>query len=315
MQDSSRYRDFSAKELFELFFDNEIFELIVDQSVIYGSFCNQSITLEKKEVKLFIVVLIVSGYNIPKSRRQRFTKADDLRNVAVYNAIRRDKFEKIMRYIHFANNNTDSDQTDKYWKMRPLLKLMKENCMRNFVPCQSLSFDELMIEYYGRHSCKQAIRNKPIRLGYKAWTLTTNQGYLINFDLYQGKKTSSISDQKYEHIGSAPGALLCLIDEFPESVAELPFHFYFDNLFTTVNLMVELHKRGYEATGTVRQNYFPKENEFSSNTVMKKKQRGHFESKVYTVEEIDTLLKLYSIANSKITVTFMWHQQFIISNQ
>ena len=183
-----RYRDFSPSELFELFFDDDLIDMLLTQSSIYGHFLNDSVKFVESDIKLFISVLIVSGYNVNKSRRHMWSSGDDLRNVAVCNAIRRDQFERIMKYVHFADNCGDSDKNDKYWKLRPLILKMKNNCMKNFVPCQSLSFDESMIAYFGRHSCKQAIRNKPIRFGYKAWTLTTNQGYLINFDLYQGKK-------------------------------------------------------------------------------------------------------------------------------
>ena len=44
-----------------------------------------------------------------------------------------------------------------------------------------------MIEYLGRHGCKQCIRGKPIRFGYKVWCLNTSDGYLVSFDLYQGR--------------------------------------------------------------------------------------------------------------------------------
>jgi len=82
---------------------------------------------------------------------------------------------------------------------------------------------------------------------------------------------------------------LYLIDEFPDDIAKLPFQFYFDNLFTTVALMIELHKRGFQATGTVRKNYFPKEHNFSADESIKKKPRGYFESEIYEVERANIL--------------------------
>ena len=59
--------------------------------------------------------------------------------------------------------------------------------MEHFVPTQNTSHDEAMVEYFGKHSCKQAIRNKPIRFGYKLWCQNTSSGHLIPFDPYQGK--------------------------------------------------------------------------------------------------------------------------------
>ena len=44
-----------------------------------------------------------------------------------------------------------------------------------------------MIEYFRRHGCKQCIRGKPIRFGYKVWYLNTSDGYLATFDVYHGR--------------------------------------------------------------------------------------------------------------------------------
>lgn len=44
-----------------------------------------------------------------------------------------------------------------------------------------------MTKYYGLHNCKQFIRGKPIPFGYKMWCLNLADGYLINFNIYQGK--------------------------------------------------------------------------------------------------------------------------------
>ena len=71
-------------------------------------------------------------------------------------------------------------KNDKYSKLRPFLDHIQEKFMQNF------SHDEAMIEYFGRHSCKQAL-HKPIRFGYKLWSQNTPSGYLILFDVYQGK--------------------------------------------------------------------------------------------------------------------------------
>jgi hypothetical protein len=43
-----------------------------------------------------------------------------------------------------------------------------------------------MIKYFGKSVLKQAIRNKPIRFGFKSWGLSTVSGYVICFELYQG---------------------------------------------------------------------------------------------------------------------------------
>lgn len=80
--------------------------------------------------------------------------------------MRRDRFEEIMRYLHF-NSNERLDANDRHWKIRPLDTKLQSNFLKYFVPEQDLSHDKAMIKYFGRCSLKQAIRMKPIRLGSK----------------------------------------------------------------------------------------------------------------------------------------------------
>lgn len=58
--------------------------------------------------------------------------------------------------------------TYKIYKLQSLFEKLKVNFLKNFQPHQYLSYDESMIKYYGRHGCKQYLKGKPIRFGYKA---------------------------------------------------------------------------------------------------------------------------------------------------
>ena len=92
--------------------------------------------------------------------------------------------------MHCADN-TQLNDTDKFTKLRPLLDLLKRRFLKHFNPTRDLSYDERMIKYYGEHGCKQFIRGKPIRLGYKAWCLNQANGYLVNLELYQGARPNT----------------------------------------------------------------------------------------------------------------------------
>lgn len=91
--------------------------------------------------------------------------------------MRRDRFLQISRFLHCADN-MNINTTDKMYKLRPLIEKLKVNFLKSFQSYQYLSYDESMIKYYGRHGCKQFLRGKPIRFGYKACCLTTDFGYL-----------------------------------------------------------------------------------------------------------------------------------------
>ena len=92
--------------------------------------------------------------------------------------MRRDKFEAVFTNFHLADNNC-SDKEDKFAKLRPLIKLLNQKFQRRSPNEELYSFDESICEYYGHHECKQFLRGKPIRFGFKIWCGATLLGYLI----------------------------------------------------------------------------------------------------------------------------------------
>ena len=114
-----------------------------------------------------------------------------------------------------------------------------------------------MIKYYGKHGCKQFIRGKPIRFGYKAWCLNQTNGYLVNLELYQGARLNT-GEEDALNVGKAATPLIRMIDELPEDIIRLPFRFYFNNLLTGMNLLYHLKSLKFGETGTIRQNRIPK---------------------------------------------------------
>lgn len=139
----------------------------------YALFLNyENPNITASDLKAFLGILLLSGYNNLPGKRLYWDSLHDMRIQMVYETMRRERFSTIMRFIHFADNNF-VPQGDKMWKLRPLITKVKRNFMRYFEPSQNLSFDESMIKYYGTHGCKQFIRRKPIRFGFKAWCLST----------------------------------------------------------------------------------------------------------------------------------------------
>jgi len=80
-----------------------------------------------------------------------------------------------------------------------------------------------MVPYYGRHSAKQFVRGKPIRFGFKAWSLNTPLGYCVQMDPYQG---DGITDTQ---LGLGGSVVVKLINALPSDNYAL----YFDNLYST----------------------------------------------------------------------------------
>lgn len=270
------YAEKSIVEMFELFFDNEIVEYLVQQSKLYSQFKNYADpNISADELKCAIAILIVSGYNKTPGKRYFWDSGYDMKNTSVSESMRRNRFFTIMQFLHCADNNNPNFE-DKAWKLRPLMDKIKERFLTNFVPEEHISYDETMIKYYGHHGCKQFIRGKPIRFGFKMWSLNTSSGYLINFNLYQGKDPNE-NQQASQIFGKPTEPFIRMLNEMPDDKKRLPYKFYFDNLFTSANLLLYLRENGYGATGTVRENRVPKSCPLpNKQTLGKEMKRGDY---------------------------------------
>lgn len=140
------------------------------------------------EMYKFLGIVLASGYVKVPSKRFYWEAKEDTYNMLIANAMPRNKFEQILKYLHFNDNSLD-DGSDKLYKVRPLIERLNDKFLNMGQPLGThFSIDEAMEPYYGRNSMKQFIRGKPIRFGYKFWCICTHDGYLINFIPYKGKK-------------------------------------------------------------------------------------------------------------------------------
>jgi len=103
--DYSALRLLSPVDLFEVLFSDDVWKLIVSECTCYALFLNcadPKVTIE--EMKVFISILIVSGYNVLPGKRYYWESSTDVRNELIYHSMRRDRFIQIMRFLHFTDN-------------------------------------------------------------------------------------------------------------------------------------------------------------------------------------------------------------------
>ena len=157
-------------------------------------------------------------------------------------------FEQIMRYLHFANNH-DLDEKDKAAKVRPMLELFRQACMKSWTPGRHAAVDEMMIRFKGRLGWRQYMRDKPIKFGLKIWGLCQSAvGYLMNFDLYTGRKPGGRPEK-----GLAQRVVLQLVGQLLEVWPSWQgAHLYMDNFYTSLTLLLSLWSIGVAACGTLR---------------------------------------------------------------
>ena len=107
--------------------------------------------------------------------------------------------------------------------------------------------DEYMVKFKGRSRMKQYVKSKPIKWGLKLWFYCLSKsGYLYQMDIYLGRKqTSEFS------LGLRGEVVLQLTKDLVRSFCTV----YFDNLFTSSNLIEKLIQKRIYGIGTVWANW------------------------------------------------------------
>jgi hypothetical protein len=232
------------------------------------------------DIKIFIGILLLTGYHKLPREKQLWSLDEDLHDPFVSNAMSRNRFQEIKRYINLADNN-NLDKSDKMAKLRPLMNMLNQKFQQWGVFHQDLSIDEAMIKYFGHHSAKQFIRGKPVRFGYKNWMLCSSTGYCYLFDIYCGAKniTETVADKSTLPLGSR------VVLDLLECIAVPSDHVVlFDNYLSSHSLLKLLKEMNQQATGTIRDNRTRK-CPLTAPKLFKKKVRGYFES-VYDADSV-----------------------------
>ena len=147
-----------------------------------------------EEFQNFIGIILLSGFN-SRSNSHMYCETDPLVNCpAVSMTMSRNRFMEIKSALHAANN--DILLKTRMAKVSPLYNILNEGLLQYGVFHEELSVDECMIPYYGHHSCKQYIRGKPIRFGYKCWITASASGYPYSCLLYTSPSPRDLSTSR-----------------------------------------------------------------------------------------------------------------------
>ena len=274
-------RDKTAVEIFETIFTPEVFHLIQVETLRYAKDVKNDplFSLSDGELKAFLGILLYSGYCTFPSERMYWSEDSDLKHPIIRDAMSRPRYMKIKSYLHLQDNaKMTAGNTDRAFKVRPLLDIINRSFQQYGVFHNKLSVDEMIVRYYGHNSLKQFIRGKPIRFGFKLWAICGSDGYCHKFDLYCGKEQRP--DLRDQPLGSR--VVLDMISVISDPRGH---ELFFDNLFTSRTLRDELKSRGIRATGTVRENRLDN-CPVSSAKELGKAKRGSYEQRFDRTSEV-----------------------------
>lgn len=262
--------ELSAVQCFELLYSDDIIRFITDMSNLYALQRNHTLNVDAEEVRVYIAILLLTGYLTPKYMRMFWEVKNDTHNDLVASSMRRNRFFEIQQYLHLCDSDS-LPPNDKFAKVREYFTKLNINFTQNFKRAGSshISIDETIVPYFGRHGTKQHIHGKPIRFGYKLWSAATRHGYLVNCELYQGASGPLLKMQSELGLGAA--VILELHSRLPQELG--PYNLYFDNFFTGLPLLKYLRNQNVGGTGTVRENRLENCN-LPNSKDMKKEPRG-----------------------------------------
>ncbi|GBP74274.1 PiggyBac transposable element-derived protein 3 [Eumeta japonica] len=168
----------------------------------------------------------------------------------ICNIMSRDRFLTLRNALHVVEGDSapDSEKGNVLWKVQPMIDKVKDICNKLERVPGFYSIDEQMIPFTGRCKLRQVVKNKPRPVGLKNFVMTTSEGLMLDFAIYEGAKTMFGES----NLGLGPSVILSLAKSIPPGSCV-----YHDRYFTTVPLIEEMEKLNLHSTGTIMQNRIP----------------------------------------------------------
>ncbi|XP_032436485.1 piggyBac transposable element-derived protein 2-like [Xiphophorus hellerii] len=244
----------SPFQYFKMLFTDEMIEHIAHHTNLYSSQeLGDPIKTSPEEIEHFLAILLFMGvFNFPSledywHHESRFDLITDI--------MPRRRFQLLRRYIHFNDNQQCSESRDRFYKIRPLFEMLREQCL--LIPStHKHSVDEVMVAYKGTRAgtLRQYIANKPVKWGFKLFCRASSSGIIHDLLLYQGASTFfnvALSEEEQAlPLGAKVVTTLCKTIKEPQMSVVFCDHF-----FTSFNLVQYLHTAlGVKCIGTVRPN-------------------------------------------------------------
>ena len=243
----------NAVDYFLKFFDDDIAEAILHQSNLYIVQSQRRVP----ELYALLGINLVMGYHELPSWKNYWNTDPDLSVPFVSSVMPHNRFLQLLSNIHVNDNNSmPPNNTDKLFKLRPLIDKLNNNFMMLYNVSRRVSIDERMILFKGRSSLKQYNPMKPIKQGYKLWSMADMDGYLYKFSVYQGKNGQNDIAGMPPYFGLGDK----VVYEMTKSMYGNYHEVYIDNFFTSVPLLEYLFSHQVLCCGTLRTNkkYLPK---------------------------------------------------------
>ncbi|KAK2182827.1 hypothetical protein NP493_334g00007 [Ridgeia piscesae] len=197
------------------------------------------------EMRVFVGLCFAMGILLLTSRNDYWRVSNWLLKTNFGTVMARDRFNLIWRYLHLANNDAPGAEGDKLVKIRWFVDFLNDQFQAVYVPYGKYTVDESMVKFKGRLEFRQYLPAKPTKWGVKVWVLAeSDTGYLLKFQVYTGRAPGG------QERGLTHRVVTDLVDHLYGQYTQV----YFDNFYTSPDLLTYLHAWQVYACGTVRAN-------------------------------------------------------------
>uniref|UniRef100_A0A8C6SAS8 PiggyBac transposable element-derived protein domain-containing protein n=1 Tax=Neogobius melanostomus TaxID=47308 RepID=A0A8C6SAS8_9GOBI len=206
----------------------------------------ENLAVTGEEMQIFLGINLIMGYIRYPRARMYWSSEDGLRLGIIANAMSVNRYEQILRYLHFVDNLTyQQANMDRLFKIRPFLSALQETFKAAADPEEFQSVDEQIIPFKGLLSIKQYIPKNP-NPGSESVGEAGTSGYTNRFEVYQGSASSGC----ISGLGMAGDVVMRLCDDIKHKNHKV----FFDNFFCSIPLIEALKDQGIYGTGTCRAN-------------------------------------------------------------
>ena len=272
-QGESRNQDnaeFEPIEFYKRLMNNELLDKIVDESNKYVIQTNPSSPLNytRNELEQFFGILyVISLVKMPSTRLYWSTEFNYDKVASIMTVSR---LEKIKNFLHCNDNlSRPKNCSDRLCKIQPVVDHLK-NSFAKIALSEKLCIDEQMVPFKGKSGLKQYNPQKLKKWGYNLYVLSGIDGLIHNFEIHTGAIQPCPNQPDLKASGNIVLTLL-------QNVPHFKWHkLYFDNWYTSVDLVKHLHNQGIACVGTVCANRLPN-CKMAPDAAMKKKGGGTIE--------------------------------------
>ena len=247
----------SKKEIdfFHLLFTEDLYELIARETNKYAEQLQQRNgkqdtywqPTDAAEIRTFIGMRIyMSVVNLP-TMKMYWSEDKLFGNFGIAEVMSRARFDKISQYFHVSDRagyDRQDPARDKLQLVRTILDAVSQTCLNNYTAHRENSVDEAMIKFRGTLGFRQYLPAKPVKYGIKVWVRAdSTNGYACEFQVYVGRPHGVRTE-----VGLGKRVVL----DLTQKLAGKRSHIYFDNYFTSVQLLQELLSRNLYGCGTIK---------------------------------------------------------------